>query len=185
MPFVPVIGISGKARVGKDTAAQFLIAHTGGYRYSFADPIRRMLAAGLGIDMGDPYWQANKEEVIPALGRSPRYLMQTLGTEWGRDLIAQDLWVILAKQTLLRLGPGMVIPDVRFETEAAWIRSIGGRILHLTRPNASPVEAHSSEAGIITDGNDIQVVNSGSLEELQAKIKELFGGRDQTGIGFS
>lgn len=181
MPSAPIIGISGKARSGKDTAAQFLIAHIGGYRYSFADPLRRMLAAGLGIDMGDPYWQANKEQDIPAIGRSPRYLMQTLGTEWGRDLVHPDLWVILAKQALHRLGPGMVIPDVRFTSEADWIRSIGGRIIHLHRPHGSEVREHQSELGIPMDGNDLLVQNSGSLEDLQGKIKELFSGREQTG----
>lgn len=172
MPQAPLIGIAGRARSGKDTVANFIIAAIGGYRYSFADPIRAMLAP-LGVDMNDPYWQARKEDVIPALGVSPRRMMQTLGTEWGRNLISPDLWLVLAHQRLLRNGPGMVISDVRFENEAAWIRKHGGRIIHVIRPEAKAVEAHASEDGIEMLDTDVQLFNSGTLEELQLSVREL------------
>lgn len=172
MPQAPLIGIAGRARSGKDTVANFIIAAIGGYRYSFADPIRAMLAP-LGVDMNDPYWQARKEDVIPALGVSPRRMMQTLGTEWGRNLINPDLWLVMAHQRLLRNGPGMVISDVRFENEAAWIRKHGGRIIHVIRPEAKAVEAHASEDGIEVQDTDARLFNSGTLEELQLSVREL------------
>lgn len=172
MSQAPLIGIAGRARSGKDTVANFIIAAIGGYRYSFADPIRAMLAP-LGVDMNDPYWQARKEDVIPALGVSPRRMMQTLGTEWGRNLINPDLWLVMAHQRLLRNGPGMVISDVRFENEAAWIRKHGGRIIHVIRPEAKAVEAHASEDGIEMLDTDAQLFNSGTLEELQLSVRKL------------
>lgn len=172
MPQAPLIGIAGRARSGKDTVANFIIAAIGGYRYNFADPIRAMLAP-LGVDMNDPYWQARKEDVIPALGVSPRRMMQTLGTEWGRNLINPDLWLVMAHQRLLRNGPGMVISDVRFENEAAWIRKHGGRIIHVIRPEAKAVEAHASEDGIEMQDTDARLFNSGTLEELQLSVREL------------
>lgn len=172
-----VIGLHGRARAGKDTVANFILSHRGGYLYSFADPIRAMLVP-LGINMSDPYWQARKEDVIPALGVSPRRLMQTLGTEWGRQIINPDLWLILAKQRLLNFGPGMVIADVRFENEASWVRSQGGRVIHIERPNNVAVEAHASEAGVEFKGEegDIKIVNGGTLEDLQNTIREVFDG---------
>lgn len=172
-----VIGLHGHARAGKDTVANFILSHRGGYLYSFADPIRAMLVP-LGINMSDPYWQARKEDVIPALGVSPRRLMQTLGTEWGRQIINPDLWLILAKQRLLNFGPGMVIADVRFENEASWVRSQGGRVIHIERPNNVAVEAHASEAGVEFKGEegDIKIVNGGTLEDLQNTIREVFDG---------
>jgi hypothetical protein len=172
-----VIGLHGRARAGKDTVANFILSHRGGYLYSFADPIRAMLVP-LGIDMSDPYWQARKEDVIPALGVSPRRLMQTLGTEWGRQIINPDLWLILAKQRLLNFGPGMVIADVRFENEASWVRSQGGRVIHIERPNNVAIEAHASEAGVEFKGEegDIKIVNGGTLEDLQNIIREVFDG---------
>ncbi|GIV03835.1 MAG: hypothetical protein KatS3mg015_2665 [Fimbriimonadales bacterium] len=172
MPQIPLIGIAGRARSGKDTVANFIIAAIGGYRYSFADPIRAMLVP-LGVDMNDPYWQARKEDIIPALGVSPRRMMQTLGTEWGRNLINPDLWIVLAHQRLLQNGPGMVISDVRFENEAAWIRKHGGRIIHVIRPDAKAIEAHASEDGIEVQDTDAQLFNNGTLEELQLSVREL------------
>lgn len=172
MPQVPLIGIAGRARSGKDTVASFIIAAVGGYKYSFADPIRSMLVP-LGVDMDHPYWKSRKEEIIPALGVSPRQMMQTLGTEWGRTLINPDLWMLLAQQRLLRSGPGMVISDVRFENEAAWIRKHGGRIIHVVRPDAQAIEQHVSEDGIEVLDSDAQLFNSGTLEELQISVREL------------
>lgn len=175
----PIIGIAGPARVGKDTVANFILAEVGGYRYSFADPIYAMLRQ-LGIDMSDPYWEMRKEETIPALGTSPRHMMQTLGTEWGRQLINPDLWVILAHQRLLHNGPGMIVPGVRFENEALWIRKNGGRIIHLSCPDARKVKAHISENGVTQEPNDWYIYNDSTLEALQTKVKGIFDGQPKT-----
>lgn len=172
MPNIPIIGLAGPARSGKDTVASFIIAAVGGYRYAFADPIRQMLVP-LGIDMNDPYWQERKEKIIPALNASPRKLMQTLGTEWGRQLIDPNIWLTLASQRLLTRGAGMVIPDVRFENEAEWVRNKGGRIIHVVRANPAQVETHVSENGVAKDPLDAILFNSGTLEELQIATREL------------
>lgn len=172
----PVIGVAGLARSGKDTLVNFILAARGhGYRYGFADPIKRMLLA-LNIDCTDPFWVGNKEAVIPALGVSLRRLLQTLGTEWGRELINSDLWVILAKQALLDNGPGMLISDVRFENEASWIRAAGGRIIHIRRFECQAVEGHVSEAGIGALPEDILIHNNGTLQQLQEAVQEMFHG---------
>jgi hypothetical protein len=149
----------------------------GGYRYSFADPIRQMLMS-LGIDMYDPYWIERKEDVIPALGVSPRRLMQTLGTDWGRQMIHQNIWLTLAAQRFLRTGPGMVIADVRFDNEANWVRNNGGLVVHLKRDEVHKVESHVSEAGVTVKEADITIVNNGTLVALQAAIRTMF---DETG----
>lgn len=176
MKNAPVIGISGRARSGKDTLVSFILAARGyGYRYGFADPLKRMLLA-LNIDCSDPFWVDNKETVIPALGVSLRHLMQTLGTEWGRQQVNPDLWVILAKQALVDNGPGMLISDVRFENEATWIRQIGGQIIHLQRPGVSPVQTHASESGIAVLPQDIVLINNGTLEQLHHTVQEMFHG---------
>lgn len=173
MPRRALIGITGKARSGKDTLANFIVASMGGYRYSFADPIRAMLHAGFGINMQDPYWLARKEDVIPALGKSPRQLMQTLGTEWGHNHVCRRVWLILANQVLLNRGPGMVLADVRFDMEAEWVRSLGGLVIHLERVGVSEVNPHVTEAGVGFHPDDVRMTNNGTLEELQIKVREL------------
>lgn len=170
----PVIGIAGRARVGKDTLTDFLLAQYGGYRYSFAHPLKAMLKAGFNIDFESDYWVARKEEVIPAIGRSPRELMQTLGTEWGRQLVHPELWLILATGHLHNRGPGMIVSDIRFENEAAWVRRMGGKVVHLSRDAAPQVAGHKSEDGVIVQPVDMQVYNNGTLEDLQFTVSRMF-----------
>lgn len=166
-----VIGIHGKARHGKDTLADFVIARFGGYKYALASPLKAMVKAGLGIDLQDSYWSTRKEQVIPALGKSPRQIMQSLGTEWGRGLVNEDVWITLAKQRLLQDGPGMVIPDVRFDNEADWIRGINGLVIHVSRKGAQAVSPHSSEGGITQISQDFEVANDGTLEDLHQIVR--------------
>lgn len=171
----PIIGVTGKARSGKDTVTNFIVAAIGGYRYAFADPIRAMMKAGFDIDMNDPYWADKKEAPIAALGdKSPRQMMQTLGTEWGRKHVTEDVWLILAKARLLTKGPGMVVSDVRFENEAAWIRKVGGQIIHVKR-EALAVSPHASEAGVEVRDADAIINNFTTLEDLQNRVKDIVG----------
>ena len=172
MPYIPLIGITGRARSGKDTVADFILQRNGGYKYSFAEPLKQMLLP-LGIDMSEPYWQEVKEVIIPEFNASPRRLMQTLGTEWGRELIHPDLWLTLATRKLASMGHGMVIPDVRFENEAAWVRRNGGVIIHLFRSHVDPVEKHVSEAGITMDTRDYMLDNNRTFEELRTEVIRL------------
>ena len=167
----PLIGITGPARSGKDTAADLIVAAVGGYRYAFADPLRAMLRVGLGIDLDTAYWKEHKEKPIPAFGgKSPRQMLQTLGTEWGREMVDGDLWVTLARAQLLARGPGMVVSDARFLNEALFIRRIGGKLIHIRRKAAAPIAAHKSENGIEVAPEDIVIDNDGTLEDLQASL---------------
>lgn len=128
----------------------------------------------LGIDMTDPFWTENKENEIPLFGRSVRYIMQTLGTEWGRELIHPDIWVKLAECVLFERGERMIISDVRFDNEVEFIREHGGVILHVTRTSAPEVEAHASEAGIRMSSMDLYVANDGTIDMLYTQLAALF-----------
>lgn len=175
-----LIGIAGPARAGKDTVAAQLRAR-GFETMAFAEPLRWMLYAGLGIDPLSP--SLGKEEPIPWIGRSPRELLQTLGTEWGRELINPDLWVIRASQRLWRLRVDgverIVFTDVRFENEAAWIRSEGGAMWHVERPEAPAVNAHVSETGVIAQPGDQVIRNDGSLTDLAQRISRALASLEE------
>lgn len=67
----------------------------------------------------------------------------------------------------------MVIPDVRFENEAEWVRNKGGRIIHVVRANPTQIETHVSENGVTKSPLDAILFNSGTLEELQIATREL------------
>ena len=172
-----IIGIAGPAGAGKDTVADHLALAYRFERMAFADPIYRGLAAILDM----PEWRLRrrdlKERAIPEIGRSPRELLQTLGTEWGRELVREDIWLVLAglelEKARLRAAPGVAITDVRFDNEARFVRAAGGQIWHIQRPGITAVRAHASEAGVWPADVDRGIYNDGTLQELAARVDKL------------
>jgi len=166
-----LIGLTGFAGVGKDTLAYEMMMHDVYERYRFADPIKNMLRQ---FHIHDAVWENReaKEKLIPWLGVSPRYLAQTLGTEWGRVCIRPDIWVVLAKGRWHQLnanGEGrMVIPDVRFDNEAEWIREAGGLVIQIVRPDKLVADnpTHASENGISERFIDDAILNDGTVEKM-------------------
>lgn len=172
----PLIGLAAKAQSGKTTVANMLLSSYGYGHVSFAEPIRQFIADLTGITREDLEKAEIKEAVIPWIGRSPRYMMQTLGTEWGRDTILADFWIKRAMRHVNDLSWGRipaVISDVRFDNEAKAIREAGGYIVHLVRPDALVVASHASEAGVRRESSDYAIVNDGSLADLERKVDEL------------
>ena len=97
-------------------------------------------------------------------GRTPTHAQQTLGTEWGRDLIAPDLWLVAwereARRRLAGGAPAIINDFVRFENEATAIRALGGVVVRLDGRRDPRVEAHPSETGVRAD---LTADNSGSI----------------------
>lgn len=171
-PF-PLIGIAAKAQSGKTTVANLLQKGALYKHVSFAEPIRQFVSDLTGISRADLEDAKVKEAVIPWIGKSPRQLMQTLGTEWGRELVREDFWIRRAMAEVERIefaGGRAVISDVRFDNEAQAIRDHGGVVLHLVRPDALVVASHASESGVTKQPGDYTIVNDGSLMELAKKV---------------
>lgn len=174
-----IIGLMGPAGAGKDTAADHLEAVHGFVRYAFADPMRTMLEAMLvdaGLDYAYIHEPSLKEQPIPGIGFSYRHLAQTLGTEWGRNQVAPDFWLRLAA---LNLGlpnepihDRIVITDVRFPNEAAWLKQHGGLVLRIQRDTA-PVRSHISEQLMASIEPWSCVENNGAVEDLHAQLDAL------------
>lgn len=178
-----LIGICGRARSGKDTAAEYLMRNHQFSRHRLADPIKAMLKAGLGIPL--EIWEDNelKERQLPSLGRSPRYLAQTLGTEWGRELVHGELWLLIAAQVwsdAKKRDGRLVVPDVRFINEAEWVRSEGGRVFQIVRPehdHQMDNAAHASEAGIPAALIDEVVYNDSTIEVFHQRLTKVLNGQ--------
>lgn len=168
-----LIGITGLAGAGKDTIADYFVAK-GYVRYSLADAIKHGLNAMFGWTMehwADREW---KETVIPKYNRSPRQMAQTLGTDWGRKHVDEDLWLILARDYIAASAKPVVIPDVRFDNEARFIHQLGGELIRVVREGVAPVAVHASESGVATCFIDWQFNNRGTIEELHAKLWAAF-----------
>jgi len=143
-----LIALTGAKGVGKSTYAEFLAGENGTV-LSFATPIKRMLQALVGKE----YVFGSKKNEETHLGVTGRVLLQTLGTEWGREMIDQDIWVkamrhILTDAMFEEYRP-VVIDDLRFENEAKMIRELNGEIWHVERKSFTPAnDNHISEAGV-------------------------------------
>ena len=177
-----LIGLTGQAGTGKDTAADHLCTAHGYESDSFALPIKIMLEAlfgAHGIDLSHLYTRALKESPVPIIGSSPRHMMQTLGTEWGRHHIGAGMWVRLAAARLglddlpisSPINDRIVLTDVRFAEEAAWIRLHGGVIVRITRTGAPSVDSHASETQPIRA--DHTIANDGTIPELHRAVDKL------------
>jgi len=167
-----VIGIAGKARAGKDTVADYLLRNTkdGFGLYSFAQPIRE--ATKHILMLSEEFLQHNKETTLPWVDTSYRDFAQKLGTDMVRDMIDNDFWVKRAQNVVNTCGySALVIPDVRFENEAEWIRSIGGEIWHIERPDNKAVKEHISEAGILKQRGEYIINNNGTIEHLHRQLE--------------
>lgn len=172
-----LIGLTGYAGTGKDTVRSILEEEYDLDGMAFADAIRDMLAglfASVGIDHGWMVERHLKEMEIPELGASYRKLAQLLGTEWGRS-IDPDFWVRIAAAKVKLCAhynnAGVVISDVRFPNEAAWIRSQGGVIWRVIRPGTAPVRAHASEDLIAGLQHDYVIDNRGTIDDLEVAVK--------------
>jgi hypothetical protein len=174
-----LIGLTGRARSGKSTAAEHLVGTYLLEHYAFADPLRDGLMAIFNLDPTD-FEGDRKEQPLPWLERSPRQLMQSMGTEWARNTVHPDVWVKLAEQNLdymtKALGAvlGFVVSDVRFENEADLIRRRGGTIVHISRADAQAVNPHVSEAGVAGTKDDLLMFNNGTIEEFLRSLDEVF-----------
>ena len=169
-----VIGISGRAGSGKTTVAGMI---PGAVVVQLADPLYAALAVMLGVPESLLRSQAYKERELPGLGKSPRQMLQTLGTEWGRDLVNRQIWVRLLEQRIAVLreqGVSIVaVADVRFENEAAAIRGMqGGEVWRVHRAGPATAVSHSSEGGVVLLGHEVEIQNYGNLDALRTRVLE-------------
>ena len=166
-----IVGFSGRKGSGKTYIAREL-EKTGFERISFADPIKIMLFAlfdECGFDYASAKWLLNQEKeiVLEAFGKSPRQLMQSLGTDWGRAMVSENLWLLCARNKIEKNHScNIVIDDVRFNNEAQFIRDLGGLIINIDRAADTRFDAHVSEEGIIIKPGDVMLTNDGTILEL-------------------
>lgn len=167
-----LIGLCGPAGVGKDTVAGLLLHH-GFEQNSFAKPMYEALAV-LGIPA--PKTREEKEALIPGRNYSWRRAAQTLGTEWARSL-SSSFWVDLARDRYRSSNSKhYVISDVRFEEETAWIRSEGGRVVHIigrATTVSGATAKHASEKGVHCKIEDYILSNDGDLSHLAVNVEKM------------
>ena len=178
-PNCTLVGLVGRARSGKDTIAHHLEMKHGFISFAFDDPIKRGAQELFGLTDTQTWHESVKELVIPHWGLSPRRLFQLLGTEFGREMIHPDIWLMRAHLHILGLLEKgyrrICLSDVRFENEAVMVRKLGGVLWYVERPSAEVVAPPKSEDGIqlLRDSAEQAIQNDGTLGALYGKVDIL------------
>lgn len=187
------IGLAGRAFAGKDAVAAVLGTDHGMHRVAFGDAIKTVardlydlsedqVHDPIGKETPDPRWPT---PVFPG-GVTPRFLLQRLGTEVGRQ-VHPETWVVALERAIARAERGhprdeagrpwrWVIPDVRMENEALSVRRAGGIVIRVTRPRGpcTPGSAHATEAGADGIAADLEIINDGTLDDLRRAVRAWF-----------
>jgi hypothetical protein len=198
-----IIGIVGFIGSGKGTVGDIL-AQKGFHKDSFAAPLkdatsvifnwpRNMLEGDTNISR---LWREKKDEYWSSqfgYDFTPRLALQLMGTEVGRKIFHEDLWII----SLLNRARGqdkVVVTDVRFKNEIKCIRESGGFVVRVKRgpepewyhdalntnlgndrsmffPPRNDV--HVSEWDWIGCEFDYVIENEGSLKDLESNIDSM------------
>jgi hypothetical protein len=169
-----MIGIVGSGvRSGKSTAANAI----GGTIAPMAATFKRMLAVLLrDCHISDEriheyLYGALKEDIIPELGVSGRYLMQTLGTDWGRNTVDEDLWIKVWVLKNQHTQGTVVCDDVRFQNEVDHLRESGARVLKVVGQDTS-TEANSHESEGQPLEVDHTIANDKTICHLEQAVRE-------------
>ena len=174
-----VIGLYSPAPQSGKTAVAYELQQSGYILCSFAGPLKRMLgvflsSAGYGHDRIEAMLFEDKEQKVAEFGVSPRHLMQTLGTEWGRDCIGPDVWVDVWKNSVQKWidgGLNIVVDDMRFPNEYEAVKQMGGECWYITRPRTvKEAIEHSSEGALDNHGFDRRLINDGNLDNLYNQV---------------
>lgn len=197
-----IIGLVGFIGSGKGTVGDILEVHEF-TKDSFAKPLKDACSIMFGwpreLLEGDTEvsrkWREEPDSFwSEKFGYSftPRLALQLMGTEAGRNVFHQDVWVI----SLLNRAKGkdVVVTDVRFKNEINYIQQNGGVIVRVRRGEepdwyklAEDAAAgfssaimgmkdkgiHQSEWDWIGSEFNYTIDNDGTVNELGNKVKEL------------
>ncbi len=177
-----LIAFFGPKGCGKSTAAKNLTDRGRVTCAKFADTMKRMLR---NIGLGQEHIEGQLKELPCDLlcGKTPRYALQTLGTQWGRELIGQDFWVgVWTKdvETLFKRHHDVVNDDLRFPNEAEAVRKLGGILVRLYGRNDNHGDKHESEAHYDKLPFDYVIHNRGTIADLYRAVEELLGDIDSS-----
>ena len=151
-----IIGLSGYAKVGKDTLYDVALKPLGYKRLAFADALKREIAKGFNVSVTDI--EAKKDE------------WRSLLVAWGerRRHLDPEYWI---NKVAAQIDPraNYCITDVRYANEAVWLQELGASIVLINRPGytaANKVEAETIRDILTSIRSLAFVYNIGSKKDL-------------------
>ena len=122
------------------------------------------------------YWLDSQK-----LKMTPRLLLQLIGTECGRNIIHPDIWVNCLKKKYYQFKNqyNIIIPDLRFNNEANFVKENNGKIIIVEREEIINIESiksiknHSSENSLALDPSYSLIKNNGTISDLTIQIEKI------------
>ena len=161
---IKIVALTGPKGAGKSTLASNIEALIESkdievVRLSFATPLKMACHIMFGGEVA--HWFGNKkEEILPHIGKTPRELMQKLGTDFVRDMVDPLLWIKTMRANINNilvtqedgLRKLIIVDDMRFPNEAELLQDLGAHLYSIKIEDAaaetSSLSQHRSEAGI-------------------------------------
>lgn len=218
-----LIGLGGRYGSGKDAFADFLVEQHGFVKLGMSQPLNAALLTlnpfipvmrGWSLDEYFQWAEANEwhpskdlttyrilHEIVgyTEAKRVPevRRLLQALGTDVGRNMLGEDVWVNAAARTIQQhrsAGSPVAITGIRYPNEQQVIKRLGGHLVWIERPlqaqrvlealddaiehpaSQADVDAlvqHSSETSLGPKDFERIVLNDGSLDDLRQLAADL------------
>lgn len=146
-----IIGLVGLKGCGKDTVADYLLAHQDNWvKGSFADSLKDTCACVFGWDREllegstqdsrawrettDTWWS----EKLNKPNFTPRVALQIVGTELWRNQFHDGIWLLSFEKKLLAIQENVIITDCRFPNEIDLIQRLEGKIVRVKRGEDPP-----------------------------------------------
>jgi deoxynucleotide monophosphate kinase-like protein len=180
-----IVGLVGRKRAGKSTAADVLVRERGFVSIGFADALKE-LALRINPVILDDWDQPGPLAYLVeqhgwegAKGTAEvRRFLQELGTG-VRDIVGPESWIDCLHVTMMDAyydgASGMVIPDIRFENEAEYVRHLNGgdwetMLIRVARPSLDDRDTHVSETEQLGIECDVEIINGGTVDELTTAV---------------
>lgn len=187
--WIPIIGLAGCMCVGKNTVADHIEKTIRSFideddfkifQIAFADTLKS-IGMTLGLSFQDCYTQEGKARMNPLYNMTNRNILQRLSEL--RHIIHPDVYVNALKTRIdacIKERKGelngllFIITDVRFPNEVAYIKSMNGIVINITRPGYTTEmvteDTPESEIPLPKDCYDVNLLNDGSLENMYYKL---------------
>ena len=115
-------------------------------------------------------------EGLELIKPTPRFLMQFVGTNLFRNQLHPEIWVnslFTDYQPNNLIYPSWCITDMRFLNEMEAVKKKGGITIRVNRNLEESKDQHESETELDNAEFDYVIENSGSIEELIEKVREI------------
>ena len=187
-PGLPSLAFTGGQGSGKSTLAALAAARLGHARFSWAAPLRAVVALAWGeVDKEARYPLERLVDGVPAeVLATGREVLQWAGTDAVRERVDGDFWLRAGARLLAAAGPAArwANDDTRFGNEAAALRAAGFRIVRCEAPEAVrrariagafADPGHPSERGWQAIEPDLVLDTAGDPEDAWAALAAWLG----------